>query len=514
MASRVYSVQLSTALRDKETETDAACTMSFAEIPNVTRFRVTHVSLPLSQYTFNSTNSTLRWDFEVAATETFHPADDDHIDININIVNSFGNTTTSFTWYWQDEFWTSDEITNKIWITPTQNNTQAWNAVLAEINSYAPPGATLVYDVPTQRIRLVAAPPTDGNQIYMFSMGDGNLLGINGRLRTLARPGLPQQDISPITANFSAQSLGIRPQDSAGTFFRFVPNKTIVYTVQQLAIDLNAAIGSYTGNSFTKPKPWFDYSPAGELTVKTANFYLGISSISPRMLSILGSAWEPPTNIIPPYLEDVGGTQPNFAITPMGLNFDPIGNDWQPMITNFDTDILYTQTALTDYLTSQFSSLGAVQIGAVWTEQSNRLRVTNGPHRRIRIYGNEVLGLRTPPDILLDPNQVFTSPFAFDISGGSDVLYLGLPSLYQDGRTSQGFGDMAKVRRRDIVCSLTNTTGVAWGTYLVFYNQADLFYPIGGTQSISSIRIQLYDQRFNALTTTNSLPINVGIEFV
>jgi len=64
------------------------------------------------------------------------------------------------------------------------------------------------------------------------------------------------------------------------------------------------------------------------------------------------------------------------------------------------------------------------------------------------------------------------------------------------------------------VCSLTNTTGVAWGTYLVFYNQADLFYPLGGTQSISSIRIQLYDQRFNALTTTNSLPINVGIEFV
>jgi hypothetical protein len=198
----------------------------------------------------------------------------------------------------------------------------------------------------------------------------------------------------------------------------------------------------------------------------------------------------------------------------MGLNFDPIGNDWQPIITNFDTDVLYTQTALTDFLTSQFTSLGSVQIGAVWTEQSNRLRVTNGPHRRIRIYSNEVLGLRTPPDIVLDPNQVFTSPFAFDISGGSDVLYLGLPSLYQDGRTSQGFGDMAKVRRRDIVCSLTNTTGVAWGTYLVFYNQADLFYPLGGTQSISSIRIQLYDQRFNALTTTNSLPINIGIEFV
>jgi hypothetical protein len=515
MASRVYSVQLSTALRDQETETDAACTMSFAEIPNVTRFRVTHVSLPLSQYTFNTSNSTLHWDFEIPATETFHPDDDDHIDIYISLVNSFGNTPTTFTWYWQSEFWATGDITNKLWITPTRTNTQAWNEILAEINGYAPPGVSLVYDEPTQRIRLVAAPVSVGGQIFQFNIDSGNLLGIPGQLRCLRSPGLPQQNTGAVTANFSAQQLTYRVEDSAGTFFRFVPNKTIVYTASQLAADLNAAIASsYTGNSFTKPRPWFDYSPAGELTFKTNNIYLGISSISPRMLSILGSQWDAPANISPVTFEDVGGTTPNFAVTPMGLNFTPTGNEWSHMVTNFDTDVLYTQTALTDFLTAQFTSLGSIAIGAVWSEQSNRLRITNGPHRRIRVYGNEVLGLRTPPDILLVPNQVFTSPFAFDISGGSDVLYLGLPSLFQDGRTSQGFGDMAKIRRRDIVCSLTNTTGVAWGTYLVFYNQADLFYPLGGTQSISNVKIQLYDQRFNALTTTNSLPINIGIEFL
>jgi hypothetical protein len=103
------------------------------------------------------------------------------------------------------------------------------------------------------------------------------------------------------------------------------------------------------------------------------------------------------------------------------------------------------------------------------------------------------------------------SPTVYDLSGGTDVLHLGC-DFYQDGRSSQGFTTDSRVRRRNIVGTVSNTTGVSFGTYSTVYDSSGVYYPLNGVQSISSVRVQVYDQRFRPLKTLNGIPLHFTLE--
>jgi hypothetical protein len=138
--------------------------------------------------------------------------------------------------------------------------------------------------------------------------------------------------------------------------------------------------------------------------------------------------------------------------------------------------------------------------------------LTTGENFKIRFKGNVVLGILTEDWIEVAKSSVWNSRTVYDLSGGQDVFYLGLPDLYSHGRTSQGFGSNS-VRRRDIVLSIANTSTASFGSYLHYYDQSGLFIPLGRSRSVTTLRMVLYNQRFEPVYT-NGIPVHATIELV
>ena len=494
----VHIIQLSSALRSREDDTDANCEMQFTEVSNVSRWRVSHLSLPVSQFTFADDDAEFRYDTYNPGSSTFNPGSDD-LTFNLGLVSSFGNTNRVFTW--SSNNGTPDvtgTISNKLWNIP-QGMTlhDQWAGPLAEINAIAPVGVVIIHNLNNNRLCLVIGPQAAGvTREVTFTANNTQIMAVNTILQA-TRTGVDDQiDIATATAapaELSARAFG------APVLFTFAPDMSIVYTAATFAQELNDITTSF-GNAFTKPQPLFS-APGTNITMVTSNFYMTIVSTTDRFLQLFPT-WTVGTSFVPQEYENAADTTPPFLIAP-DINFAPVPY-WQEHSLLFSTTTLYTIADIVSALNTAFTPWDAV-----WVAANNRLKVTNGEIRVFRYYANIVLGLRE--NIVVPMLTEVDSPTVYDLSGGTDVLHLGC-DFYQDGRSSQGFTTESKVRRRNIVGTVSNTTGVSFGTYSTVYDSSGVYYPLNGVQSISSVRVQVYDQRFRPLKTLNGIPLHFTLE--
>ena len=501
MANPVHLVQLSTALRDRPyDETDADCQMSFSEVPNVNSFRVVAVSIPISLYTFSDSNNKFPWQYEIRSV--YSP--DDFLTLTAARWSTFGSNSRVLTYREtvpgvgvrfektvtiNDIFYTNiNDILNQINVPPAE----------------APAGVVL-WDASTNKLFLDVAATGDAVRVELICDCLA-VLGVSPRLSTLSIYD------GPVIPEVLAQgTVNLQPKVSAvGQPVTWRPDsiEAGTYTAAEVASDLAAlflAAASNLSDANTKIPPYLE-GTVGPLYALTTNLSWRVDGISANYARITGLQ---DNGTLPYALANYSTSAPSTAVTTGQINVTKTQISWGPaQVVTFDTDALYTEAEILTALNSAFAATGAV-----WSADHNRLKVTNAENSKIRFGSNVVLGINVQGQQEVALNAVWQSKNVYDLSGGNDVFYLGCPDLYQHGRTSQGFGPNA-TRRRDIVATIANTSSASFGTYVHFYDQSGLFIPLGSARSISTLRILLYNQRFDPIPTTNGIPVHVSIELI
>lgn len=501
MARTVNLVQLSTALRDQPySETDANCQMSFSEIPNVSSFRVVSASIPVSQYTFSDFNKSFTYGYESPTTFV----EGDYIDISVGVWSTMGTDSGAFTFREVEQNgnirYTFTGVIPPKFLTLTE--------ILAIINPPLGSSATsrVIHNTVTNKLEIEIDPTPAGMTVTStLTISAFFPLGIDTELiYTRVSGGDPA---TPVQA--ALKVVDVQPRRAAITSFRWSPATGTIFSFSDLTDSLNTALSPAIlsiENTNTIGGSWISGgSVFRQLYLQNSNYSFDFTGFTSNASAVTGIQFG---EVFPSAFQNLSDP-PAFtrlSMTPANLNI--VNYVFTDVTIDFETDRLYTEA---DILTSL--NLAFTTIGATWTADHNRLKITTSDQSAVHLGSNEVLGLRTPSFIVVPKEEAYMSPYVYDLSGGTDLFYIGIPNLYKDGRTSQGSGSNA-IRRRDIVLAIANTTSVAFGSYINFYDQSGLFVPLGGTQSVSNIQLVLYDQRFQRIATTNGIPIHVSLEFV
>ena len=501
MARTVNLVQLSTALRDQPySETDSNCQMSFSEIANVSSFRVVSASIPVSQYTFSDFNKSFTYGYE--APSTFVAGD--YIDISVGVWSTMGTDSGAFNFRELDQ----DGITRYTFTGVIPPKFLTLTEILTIINPPAGSSATsrVIHNAVTNKLEIEIDPTPAGMTVTStLEISAYFPLGIDTALiYTRVSGGAPAV---PVLA--ALKVVDVQPRRAALTSFRWSPTTSTIFSFSDLLDSLNTALTAplmSIENTNTIGGPWFSSgSVYRQIYLQNSNYSFDFTGFTANAAAVTGIQFG---EVFPSTFQNK--TEPvvftRLSMTPANLSI--VNYTFTDATLVFDTDRLYTEA---DILTSL--NLAFTTLGAIWTADHNRLKITTSDTSAIHLGSNEVLGLRTPSFIVVPKEEAYMSPYVYDLSGGTDLFYIGIPNLYQNGRTSQGAGANA-IRRRDIVLAIANTTSVAFGSYINFYDQSGLFVPLGGTQSVSTIQLVLYDQRFQRVETTNGIPIHVSLEFV
>lgn len=500
MANPVHLVQLSTALRDRPyDETDADCQMSFSEVPNVTSFRVVAVSIPISLYTFSETNNKFPWQYSISSVYNL----DDFFTLRAARWSTFGTNSRVLTYRE-----TVPGVGVRFEKTVTINDifyTDIYD-ILNQINvppAEAPAGVVL-WDAGTNKLFLDVAATGDAVRVELIC-DCLEVLGVSPRLSTLSiydGPVIPEvlaQGTVNLQPRVSAVGVPVtwRPDSIEAGFY---PPVEVISILQGLFI----SAGYNLADANTKGLQWIE--GAGPMFANNTNLTWQVVGISPNFARITGMQ---DSGTLPYTLRNVTAPDSSTAVTTGPIDVTKTQLSWGPdQVLTFDTDALYTEAEILTALNAAFAATGAV-----WSADHNRLKVTNGENFKIRFGSNVVLGINVPDLQEVAKSAVWQSKNVYDLSGGQDCYFVGLPDLYQHGRTSQGFGPNA-TRRRDIVATVANTTSAAFGTYIHFYDQSGLFIGLGSARSISTLRLILYNQRFEPIKTTNGIPVHVSIELI
>lgn len=500
MASNVSIVSINTALRDQPfTQTDSQCDITFNQI-EASAFRILSASVPLSQYTMTSLTNKLAWGNEVNANFLTG----DYLDFTTQFWSSLGTDQGPFAFY------ETNEATGvQTYFRSAVVQTAFYNdigAVLSQINP--PAGSTaisrLVYNAFTRRIELFMDPAPEGVTIRAnFDTYSEQMLGLPGGLvsrRTGSNPTVPA-----IIASFP---VNLTPKPGTMTYqSRWTPIPNSVYTSSQIVNELNAAqavsIPTLPTSSF--PYPWFTVL-SGRVALSDSNFKITFTASNPRILAVTGitdGTWSPTL------FKNPSDSPSRTQISPQQIAVSVTTPVYIDHVLTFDIDRLYTEASLLTALNAEFSSYGLV-----WTAANNRFIATNAEQYVIRLSHNDVLGLRTPDFIYVPKASIYKSPYTYDLSGLTDTMSLGFPSLFHTGRTSQGSANAKHTRRRDICLTLTNTSAIAYGSMLTYQAADPTFISLGRTQNISTLRLCLYDAIFNPIETTWGQSIHVTIEFI
>lgn len=500
MANTVHLVQLSTALRDRPyDETDADCHMSFSEVPNVNSFRVVAVSIPISLYTFSDTNNTFPWQYSISSVYNL----DDFLTLRAARWSTFGTNSRVLTYR---ETATGGGVRlektvtiNDIFYTNIADILQQINVPPAEA-----PAGFIRWNSTTNKLYLDV--PAVGDAVRVELICDClDVLGVSPRLSTLSiydGPVIPEvlaQGTVNLQPRVSAVGVPVtwRPDSIEAGFY---PPVEVISILQGLFI----SAGYNLADANTKGLQWVE--GVGPMFAKNTNLTWQVVGISPNFARITSMQ---DNGTLPYALRNVTDPDSSTAVTTGPIDVTKTQLSWGPdQVVTFDTDALYTEGEILTALNASFAP-----VGAVWSADHNRLKVTNGENAKIRFGSNVVLGINVPGQQEVAKSAVWQSKTVYDLSGGNDVFYLGCPDLYQHGRTSQGFGPNA-TRRRDIVATIANTSSASFGTYVHFYDQSGLFIPLGSARSISTLRTILYNQRFEPIPTTNGIPVHVSIELI
>ena len=500
MASNVSIVSINTALRDQPfTQTDAQCDVSFNPV-QASAFRILSASVPLSQYTMSSLTNKLNWGNEV--NTNFLAGD--YLDFTTQFWSSLGTDQGPFAFYETNEATGVQTYFRSAVVTYAFYNDIG--AILSQINP--PAGSTaisrLAYNASTGKIELFMDPAPDGVTIRVnFDTLSGQMLGVPGGLvsrRTGSNPTVPA-----LIASFPVD---LTPKPGAITFqSRWTPTPNSTYTASQIVNELNAAqavsIPSPPGSAF--PYPWFTVL-SGRVALSDSNFKITFTASTPRILAVTGitdGTWSPTI------FKNPSDSPSRTQISPNPIAVGVTTPIYVDHVLTFDTDRLYTEASLLTALNSEF-----VSYGLVWTAANNRFIATNAEQFKIRLGHNDVLGLRTPDFIYIPKASVYKSQYTYDLSGLTDTVSLGFPTLFHTGRTSQGSANARHTRRRDICLTLTNTTAIAYGSMLTYQSQDPTFISLGRKTDIGSLRLCLYDAIFNPIETTWGQSIHVTIEFI
>lgn len=501
----VHIVNLSTALRDRLEETDGDCQMSFSEVANVSSFRVVSAAIPLSSYTFSDLNNRFTWAYSVPAL--FAPGD--YFSLRLDRMSTFGSNSRVLTYR---ESVTGYNGYVRFEKTVTINDIFYTNVqpILDLINEPGLSG-TLYWNSTTNKIFL-DIPPV-GEAVRCELICDClDVLGVSPRLSTLSIYD------GPVIVEVAAQgTVNLAAKVAASNINGWYPPQftapvPVDDIVQAIAETFNST-GYLTSDSNTKPGPWisgvYQPGPPEGFTLQTdnTNFRWTITGVTPNMTNVTGLT----AGVLPHVLVNVGvtpTTQSQITTSVIDNTRTQAGGWSADQVVTFATDVLYLEATLLSTLNTAPSFAAT---GAVWSATHNRLVLTTGENFGIRFKGNIVLGIQAQDWIVVPRQTVWSSRTVYDLSGGQDVFYIGCPDLYSHGRTSQGFGN--SVKRRDIVVSIANTTTTSFGSYLHFYDQSGLFIPLGRSRSVTTLRLVLYNQRFEPVNT-NGIPVHLTVELV
>lgn len=498
----VHIVNLSTALRDRLEEPDGDCQMSFAEVSNVSSFRVVSAAIPLSSYTFSELNNKFTWGYSIPALYNL----DDYLTLRAARWSAFGSnsrvltyreTVPGFNEYVRFE---KTVTINDIFYTNIED-------ILLQINvpPVEAPAGFIRWSSATNKLFLDV--PEVGDAVRVELICDClDVLGVSPRLSTLSIYDGPviievaaqgTVNLSPKVAEVGAPVTWTATSIEAGTY----PITEVVSVLQGLFVSAGYNISD--GN--TKNFPWI--TGFGPLFVTDTNLTFSVVGISPNYAYITKLQ---DSGSLPYTLKNFATPLTSTAVTTQGIDITKRQMSWSPdQVVTFATDVLYLESSL---LSTLNTAPGFAATGAVWSASHNRLILTTGENFKIRFKGDVVLGILANDWIEVAKSSVWSSRAVYDLSGGQDVFYIGCPDLYSHGRTSQGFGANS-VRRRDIVISIANTTTTSFGSYLHFYDQSGLFIPLGRSRSVTTLRLILYNQRFESVNT-NGIPVHLTIELV
>ena len=493
-------VSLSTALRDQPfTETDAQCTCSFNEI-TASAFRVLSCACPLSQYTFQETNRALKW--QHLAPVNFLPGD--YLDLEFAFWSSLGTFNGPFLYREIDEATGLDtyfksgviqfKFYNDINLIRSQVNPEAGSTAIGRID----------YDAATNRMVIFMNPAPAGVTIRaVFECDSPQMLGFNSFLlsrRTGSAPTVPAI-VAPYPVDLTAKP--------AATSFktRWTPTPNVIYTAASIITELNAALVARLPTLPTSafPYPWFT-NFGGRVNLSDSNFSMKFTSSSPRIRAVTGImdlTW------VPTAFKNSEDSPSRTQVSPYQIDVSAVTYIYVDHVLNFSTMQLYTKEQIISALNDAF-----ISYSVSWSTAESRFSLVNGESYDIRLGHNDVLGLRTPEWITVPKGTGYSSPYVMDLSGLTDTMSIGLPTLFHTGRTSQGSANAKHTRRRDVVLTLVNTGSIAFGSFLSFQSQDPTFISLGTTQSISSIRISLMDAIFNLIPTTHGQPIHLTLEFI
>lgn len=498
MARTVNLVQLTTALRDQPFgETDSNCTMSFSEIANVSAFRVVSASIPVSMYTFTDYNKTLTYGYETPSSFVAG----DYIEGTVSVFSTMGEDSGAFNFRVLDQtgltLYTHSGVIPPRFLTLTE--------ILAFFNTSGWP-ARVIYNSGSRKLEIEIDPPSVGQTLTAtLEINAYFPLGVLPALVYTRAFGGPTNDVEPALKVVSLQNTV-----AATAPFRWTPTTSTIFSFSDLITSLNATITpaiTSIMNTNTINGPWISSGPVyRQLYMQNSNFIINITGFSSNAAAVTGFQYG---ELFPsPGFQNFEAPVAYTRISPTPANLSIINYAFTDTDYVFDTDRLYTEADILTALNAEFTPLAAT-----WSAEHNRLKISTSSAYAVHLRSNTVLGLRTPDWIVVPKEEFYLSPYVTDLSGGTDVFYIGLPSLYSTGRSSQGAGATA-VRRRDIVMAVANTTSVAFGNYINFYDQSGLFVPLGGTQSVSTIKFVLYDQRLQVIETTHGIPCHVSIEFI
>jgi hypothetical protein len=450
-------------------------------------------------YTLTDYNKTLTYGYETPSSFVAG----DYIDATVRVWSTMGTDSGAFNFREQDQLgnvrYTFSGVIPPRFLTITE--------ILTIINPPAGSTATsrVIYNAGTSKLEIEIDPTPAGMDVTStFEISAFFPLGIReGLVYTRVSGGAT----APVQA--ANKVIDLQPRGAAITTFRWTPTTTTIFSFSDLIASLNAAVTPAINsimNTNTINGPWISSgSVFRQIYTQNSNFSFDFAGHTANAFAVTGIQYG---EVFPSAFQNFEAPTAYTRISPTPANLSIVNYSFTTTDYVFDTDRLYTEADILTALNAEFTPLGAT-----WSAEHNRLKITTSSTSAIELRSNDVLGLRTPDWIVVPKEEEYLSPYVTDLSGGTDVFFIGLPTLYATGRTSQGAGATA-VRRRDIVLSVANTTSVAFGNYINFYDQSGLFVPLGGTQSVSNIKFVLYDQRMQVIETTHGIPCHLSIEFI
>ena len=478
----MHIVTLSTRDRTDPNDEDSRCTVALrTPLIELTRFRVRSLSAPLSAHTFNSRNNTLSWTTLTPCSFT-----NQALTAIVSQNSTFGSDGFGGT-------------RGSLILRSTTAGAQVFT-----------PNATEIYTAATLQTALqnawqainvaVGLTPLGGGaysiDIGVPSVGDPQTWQLEyvavGRYRDCSISHITSFDVPAQTA--LTHRVGIWDSQklvhySESSYTTILPIE--VFTLSTFVQKLNAFAATWAEQPASGGNLFLESGTA----VAIRQTRLGVEFASYGANAELGPA---------KLTEFTPSATPTAATFPISgeLQFSSTLVPDQEGFMDFSTTTDYSMSEIVTKLNTQ-----AYVLFTTSDTHSDRLSyVAAAAGHGIRFYAKGAgakVGFPVNTDILPSETGVAET---VSLDGGNIRMYLALPSLYNQGRTSSADNDTSS-----IVCDLCNDVPDLNGRYL-HTERDNMWLPLSYHDSVKTIDIRLLNNRFNQYDTVG-LPLYLTLEF-